>query len=156
MSCSRSPFSHIALSCFRTASSAEPSKPCWPQRSVFWAATLGGLGRMLQHTPSYLYPACKGHLPFTCTPPPAPSINWFLNTFSLQLVLPNDLLQDNSEWALTVSFKATPCVPPVFRRATFNGAPILFISHQNEMPLLFGETKAQEKIKHIKGSPEVL
>lgn len=46
-----------------------------------------------------------------------------------------------------------PCVPSISRRAIFKLSPnILLIPHQNLMPLLFRETKAQKKIKHIEGS----
>lgn len=158
MPCPRPPFSHIALSCFRTASPAQPSKSCWPRWSVL-SSHAWGTGEDATAHPTISLACTQGSSSIYCTspllPPPAPSMNWFLNTFSLQLVLPND----GAGWfwmTPTVSLRATPCVSPIFRRAAFNGAPILFISHQNEMPQLFGETKAQEKIKHIKGSPKVL
>lgn len=50
----------------------------------------------------------------------------------------------------------------ISRKAIFKSTPrprppppdtSTFISHQNVMLLLFGETKAQEKIKYIKGLP---
>lgn len=65
-----------------------------------------------------------------------------------------DLVQDNSELTMRVNLRTTPCMASISRKAIFKLSPntFTFISHQNVMLLLFGETKAQEKIKYIKGS----
>lgn len=65
----------------------------------------------------------------------------------------NDLMQDNCEInSVKVSLRTTLCALHL-QESYFQTSPnLLLIPHQNLMPLLFRETKAQKKIKHIEGS----
>lgn len=63
-------------------------------------------------------------------------------------------MQNDSGW-IKVSLKR-PFHAYLYLQGVFTLSPLILpysFPHQNLMPLLSGKTKAQEKVKHIKGSP---